>query len=253
MSRRTRRCAWVWKAWSWRDWTCRPRVGVPGAPTRSLHLRMIHLTASDVDRLFPVDAAIAAARTTALTVARGQVHQAARIWHQPPGMPGQFGVMPSYLPDDGDDPAIFVTKLVGVFPGATPSVNGVLVVADGTTGAPLATIDAAAVTARRTAGASAVSIDLLSRSRRHEHRHHRCGGAGFRAHLEAACAVRPPRPGPALEPIRRTSSLPGTARPHHARRQRRRPSAICRLLPPLVRTSSASAPTVPMPSCSHRT
>ncbi len=150
---------------------------------------MHHLTAADVDRLLPMHQAVRAARATALTVAEGRVHAAERSWHRPEGMPGTIGVMPAYLPDDGDDPAIFTTKLVGVFPDATPSVNGMIAVQDAMTGAPLATVDAAAVTAARTAAGSGLSIDLLARP---DSRSVAVIGAGVQglAHLRAAMAVR---------------------------------------------------------------
>ncbi len=142
-----------------------------------------------VQGLLPWPAAVEAARSTAEAVAAGAVHQADRIWHQPDGMPGQIGIMPSYLPDDGQDPAVFVTKVVGVFPTADPSVNGVLVVLDGATGAPLVTLDVSAVTARRTAAASALSVDLLAREDASSMAVIGAGAQG-RAHLEAICAVR---------------------------------------------------------------
>jgi ornithine cyclodeaminase len=104
-------------------------------------------------------------------------------------MPGTIGVMPAHLPDDGSHPAIFTTKVVGVFPDASPSVNGVIVVQDATSGTPLATVDAAAVTALRTAAGSGLSIDLLSRR---DATTLALVGAGVqaRAHLQAAMAVR---------------------------------------------------------------
>lgn len=151
---------------------------------------MRHLTAEDVDRLLPMVAAIEVARATARTVAAGALHAAERIWHAPDGMPGTIGVMPAFLPDDGDDPALFTTKVVGVFPQATPSVGGLIAVQDGTTGAPLATVDAAAVTALRTAAHSGLSMDLLSHADAATVAIIGAGAQGA-AHLAAARAVRP--------------------------------------------------------------
>lgn len=131
-----------------------------------------------------------AARTTAATVADGRVHQAERIWHTPDGMPGQMGVMPSYLPAEGDQPALFVTKVVGVFPAAAPSVNGIIAVADGATGRPLATVDASAVTAARTAASSGLSVDLLARRDASSLAVIGAGVQGW-SHLQAVLAVRP--------------------------------------------------------------
>ncbi|HUG83794.1 MAG TPA: gamma-glutamylcyclotransferase, partial [Euzebya sp.] len=134
-------------------------------------------------------AALEAAWDTARTVAAEQIHQAERRWHAPTGMPGTIGVMPCHLPDDGRDPAIFTTKLVGVFSAARPAVNGLIAVQNATTGKPLATIDAAAVTAARTAAASGLSVDLLARSDAATVAIIGAGVQGW-AHLQSVQAVR---------------------------------------------------------------
>jgi alanine dehydrogenase len=151
---------------------------------------VLHLTAGDVERLLPMPAAVEAARATARAVADGLAHAAERTWHRHDGMPGRIGVMPCLLADDGNDPAIFTTKVVGVFPGAVPSVAGVIVVQDAASGAPLATVDAAAVTALRTAAHSGLSMQLLALP---DVRTIAVLGAGAQgwAHLLAALAVRP--------------------------------------------------------------
>ena len=60
----------------------------------------------------------------------------------------------------------FATKLVSVFPGAAasglPVVNGILVLADNLTGAPLAIMDGAALTARRTGAVGGVAVACLA-------------------------------------------------------------------------------------------
>lgn len=151
---------------------------------------MRHLTAADVARLLPMPRAIEVARETARTVAAGDVQAAERIWHRPEGMPGTVGIMPAYLPADGDLPALFTTKLVGLFPAAVPSVSGVIVVQDGATGALLTTVDAGAVTATRTAAHSGLSMALLAPAEAHTVAILGAGVQG-RAHLDAALAVRP--------------------------------------------------------------
>ncbi|WP_370327326.1 ornithine cyclodeaminase family protein [Euzebya sp.] len=150
----------------------------------------LHLTAADVHRLLPPAVAVSVARRTATTVAAGGVSAAERTWHRPAGMPGQIGVMPCHLPADGTDPAIFTTKVVGVFPDAEVSVDGLVLVLDATTGTPLATVDAAAVTAVRTAAHSGLSIDLLARPDAATAAILGAGAQGW-AHLLAAMAVRP--------------------------------------------------------------
>lgn len=73
-----------------------------------------------------------------------------------------FGVMPGAM-----DGAGFGAKIISVFPGATPSHQGVIVLFDRTSGAPAAVIDAGEVTAIRTACASAAATDALARSDSH--------------------------------------------------------------------------------------
>ncbi|NEI73178.1 ornithine cyclodeaminase [Rhizobium lusitanum] len=65
---------------------------------------------------------------------------------------------------------VIAVKLVGVFPGnptlspPQPSVQGLVALFDGKTGAPLATCDGAALTFRKTAADSALGVDLLARA-----------------------------------------------------------------------------------------
>ncbi|OLP59865.1 ornithine cyclodeaminase [Xaviernesmea oryzae] len=64
---------------------------------------------------------------------------------------------------------VIAVKLVGVFPGnvdlapAQPSVQGLVTLFDGRTGAPLATCDGAALTFRKTAADSALGVQCLAR------------------------------------------------------------------------------------------
>ena len=74
-----------------------------------------------------------------------------------------FGIMPGALAADG----VFGAKLVSVWPenfaAGKPSHQGVVVLFDPKSGAPTCVIDAGAVTAIRTAAASAVATDVLAR------------------------------------------------------------------------------------------
>jgi ornithine cyclodeaminase len=84
-------------------------------------------------------------------------------------------------------------KLVTVFPGnVSHSVSAVYVLFDGMTGAPLATMDGEEITARRTAGASALAARFLARD---DAAHLVMVGAGRQSGglIEAHCAVRPIR------------------------------------------------------------
>ncbi|MDP6602692.1 MAG: ornithine cyclodeaminase family protein [Rhodospirillales bacterium] len=90
--------------------------------------------------------------------------------------------------------AFIGVKVASIFPGnvarGLPSVNATYMVLDGETGAPLALIDGAELTARRTGSASALASRYLSRA---DSAHHLMIGTGTLApHLiRAHAAVRP--------------------------------------------------------------
>jgi ornithine cyclodeaminase/alanine dehydrogenase-like protein (mu-crystallin family) len=101
---------------------------------------------------------------------------------------GTLLLMPSW------DAAAVGVKLITLTPaneGTThPVVNGVYVVFDGPTGAPIAVLDGAELTARRTAAVSGVAARHLASPEAHVLV---VFGAGVqaRSHVEAMCAVRP--------------------------------------------------------------
>ena len=74
---------------------------------------------------------------------------------------GLLAAMPAYLPTAG----ALTTKLVSLFPRNTdrPTHQAVIVAFDPETGTPVALIDGEAITAARTAAASALATDLLAR------------------------------------------------------------------------------------------
>ncbi len=81
----------------------------------------------------------------------------------PLGERRMFGIMPGDLGEDGG----FGAKLVSVFPGNfekdLSSHQGLIILFDPESGAPAAVLDAAEITARRTAAASAAATDALAR------------------------------------------------------------------------------------------
>lgn len=97
-------------------------------------------------------------------------------FQQPPSMPGRHG---TDIPVPGDRPGsllvmpawragdVLGVKLVTVFPGARAlgkaAVSGLYMLANGRTGEPLALFDAQELTARRTAGTSALAASYLAR------------------------------------------------------------------------------------------
>ncbi len=79
-------------------------------------------------------------------------------------------LMPAWSAPD-PAPALVGIKIVTVYPGNTtrdlPSVMGTYLLFDGRTGEPVASIDGPALTARRTAAASALAADYLARPDAH--------------------------------------------------------------------------------------
>lgn len=106
-----------------------------------------------------------------------------------PGVPAHLLTMPAWRRGD-----VIGVKLVNVFPSNAAlgqgAVNGLFVLFDGATGAPRAIMDGDALTNRRTAAASALASQFLSRP---DSRTLLVIGTGhLSAHLAAAhCAVRP--------------------------------------------------------------
>ncbi len=82
----------------------------------------------------------------------------------PAGGPGQFVTLPGWAPGGP-----VVVKMVGVFPQNAarvppqPAVQGLVALFDGATGAPRLVADGAAMTARKTAGDSALGAAILAR------------------------------------------------------------------------------------------
>jgi ornithine cyclodeaminase len=82
----------------------------------------------------------------------------------PGGSGNQFITLPGWVPSGP-----IAVKMVGVFPGneqlspPQPNVQGLVAMFDGKTGAPVLVADGAAMTARKTAGDSALAASLLAR------------------------------------------------------------------------------------------
>ncbi len=115
---------------------------------------------------------------------------------RPEGAAGLLGLMPVYrrgAGGDGGPGAAFGLKAICVFPGnaarGMDAHQGFVVLFDGETGEPRALLNASAITAIRTAAASAVATRLLARE---DARDLAIVGAGVqaRAHLEALACVR---------------------------------------------------------------
>jgi ornithine cyclodeaminase/alanine dehydrogenase-like protein (mu-crystallin family) len=123
---------------------------------------MRFIDGAEVRARLTYDLAIPLVREAMIAVSAGRTRQLLRSILSIGGE-DLFGVMPGSL-GEGQP---FGAKLISVFPGAFaaggPSHQGVIVMFDPTSGAPVAVVDATEVTAIRTAAASAVATDALAR------------------------------------------------------------------------------------------
>ena len=120
---------------------------------------MIALGRAEVESLLEPEALIAAVRLALLDVSAGRASMPTRIAAKSPL--GLVGAMPAYLPSL----QVLAAKLVAVFPAntAAPTHQAVIVAFDPENGTPLALLDGTAITAQRTAAASALATQLLAR------------------------------------------------------------------------------------------
>ena len=123
---------------------------------------MIFVSAEEVARLLPYEECVPLMREAMIALSAGRTRQLLRqILDLPEGR--AFGVMPGAMLEDG----VFGAKLVSVYPDnfaqGDPSHQGVVALFDAATGAPAAMLDAGAITAIRTAAASAAATDALAR------------------------------------------------------------------------------------------
>lgn len=121
------------------------------------------IDAATIRRQLTYAACIPLVRAAMIALSAGQTRQMLRSVI-PLADGNMFGIMPGALAADG----VFGAKLVSVRPEnfalGLPSHQGVIVLFDPASGAPTCILDAGAVTAIRTAAASAVATDSLARS-----------------------------------------------------------------------------------------
>jgi ornithine cyclodeaminase len=145
------------------------------------------LSRSEVERLLDLDSLREAVAKAMADLSAGRASMPARIAALVPERDALLAAMPAYLPSSG----ALTTKLVSLFPRNTdrPTHQAVIVVFDPDNGSPLALMDGEAITAARTAAASALATDLLAR--RDSRRLVVIGtGVQARAHLRAVSRVR---------------------------------------------------------------
>ena len=147
------------------------------------------LRGAEVRQLLPMAECIELMQQTMIAVAEGRVVLPLRSILVMPGDRGMMGVMPGYLAD----PECFGVKLVSLIPRNKPpqysSHLGLVLLFEAEHGQPVALLDAAEITAIRTAAASGLATRLLARA---EAGDLALLGAGeqARSHLEAMLCVR---------------------------------------------------------------
>jgi ornithine cyclodeaminase/alanine dehydrogenase-like protein (mu-crystallin family) len=154
-------------------------------------MKLLILTHSEVEQLLPMDQCIAVMGEALAALARGEADQPLRTIFKPANVKGVLAMMPALRA--GDSP-MFGLKAICVFPGnaatGLDAHQGGVMLFDGTTGVPLALVNASAITAIRTAAVSALATSLLAREEAAELA---IIGAGVQArtHLSAMACVRP--------------------------------------------------------------
>jgi ornithine cyclodeaminase/alanine dehydrogenase-like protein (mu-crystallin family) len=153
-------------------------------------MEVVVLSNAEVRELLPVSECIDVMARALLDLANGDVWHPLRTVMRPPEEASLMGMMAAHRSAPSADYGI---KVVCIFPGnrarGLESHFGTVTLFDGDTGAPLAIVDAGAVTAIRTAAVSAVATRELARAKADRLA---VLGAGIqaRAHLETLAAVR---------------------------------------------------------------
>jgi ornithine cyclodeaminase len=153
-------------------------------------MKILILNKREVEQLLTMEKCIDLMADALVSLARGQVILPLRPVLRIPDSPNAFALMPAY----SKSLRAIGTKLISVFPEnhgtEVDSHQGVVVLFDGENGIPLAMIDAASITAIRTAAVSGVATRLLATKN--------AGtlailgsGVQARTHIDAMLAVRP--------------------------------------------------------------
>lgn len=150
--------------------------------------RMLVLSRADVAPLLDLDALRRAVAGAMADLSAGRVSMPNRVAALVAEHGGFLGAMPAYLPSSN----ALTAKLVSLFPRNRdrPTHQAVLVAFDVQNGTPVALMDAAEITAARTAAGSALSAELLARE---DARVLAILGTGVQArtHAKAVARVRP--------------------------------------------------------------
>ncbi|HYH10700.1 MAG TPA: ornithine cyclodeaminase family protein [Thermoanaerobaculia bacterium] len=127
-------------------------------------MKVLVLSEHDVTELLTMRECIAVMEEALVALARGEVHNPLRQAIRAPGANGLLGLMPAFR---GGGTPYYGLKEVCVFPEnpkrGLDTHLGAVILHSGETGEPLAFMNAAAITAIRTAAVSAVATNLLAR------------------------------------------------------------------------------------------
>ncbi|HYY63855.1 MAG TPA: ornithine cyclodeaminase family protein [Gaiellaceae bacterium] len=154
-------------------------------------MEVVVLSNAEVRELLPVAECVDLMEQALIDLTNGDVWHPLRTVMRPPDEPSLMGLMAAHRSAPSPDYGI---KVICIFPGnrarGLESHMGTVTLFDGETGAPLAIVDAGAVTAIRTAAVSAVATRALARA---DATRLAVLGAGIqaRAHLQALAHVRP--------------------------------------------------------------
>ncbi|HUQ27529.1 MAG TPA: ornithine cyclodeaminase family protein [Usitatibacter sp.] len=150
----------------------------------------LQLSGADVERLLTPDACIAAVEHAFREHALGHIPTPGILGMHAPS--GSFHVKAGFITTDR---AYFAAKINANFPAnvsaGLPTIQGAIVLFDASNGEVLAIMDSIAITALRTAAASAIAAKHLARSRCETLLLCGCGGQGA-AQLRSMLAVREP-------------------------------------------------------------
>lgn len=148
------------------------------------------IDAATVRRLLPMADCIDTMADAMRALSSGAVAVPQRLIAPLPDGSGWLAAMPGAV----NSPAVDGVKLLTLLPGnpshGRPAIQGVVMLFDHGTGAPLALLDGASITALRTAAASGLATRLLARADAHSHG---VLGTGVQAqeHIDAIAAARP--------------------------------------------------------------
>jgi ornithine cyclodeaminase/alanine dehydrogenase-like protein (mu-crystallin family) len=151
---------------------------------------ILFVNAADVRALLPMSECIDVMRVAMSAFSAQKVAVPPRLIAPLIDKSGFFALMPGSMLD----PAIYGAKVVSLHPGnpaaGRPAIQGFVTLFDHATGAPIALVDGAEITAIRTAATSGLATQLLARAVVQTHGVFGCGVQAA-AHIDAITSARP--------------------------------------------------------------